>query len=283
MIKYTYILILFLFGCSPLFSQVNQKSTRVTEFRRTVEIKGSVKGRENLEPIEGVEVSTTLGEYTLTNSQGDYKIKVAIGDELIFSSPQFETKRYTVRSDEDVDVRVEGYSRNGSSRTVGRNQASMHQSYLDSAYSYRKTNIEKSIDFITQSIAQLGKRGNKKELARFLENIPDKTDALWMLNSHFLIKNTDLFVASAIKNKLPSGSSTSQVDGGVMVTYGQNAFRTGQLAAGLAHKILQGNSPAGLPVEITDFFLGINLKTADMIGIDISDDILHVADTIIRP
>ena len=68
-----------------------------------------------------------------------------------------------------------------------------------------------------------------------------------------------------------------------MVTYGQNAFRIGQLAAVLAHKILQGNSPASLPVEITDFFLGINLKTADMIGIDISDDILHVADTIIRP
>ena len=124
---------------------------------------------------------------------------------------------------------------------------------------------------------------NKKELVLFLENIPDKTDALWMLNSHFLIKFTDLFVATAIKYKLPLGSSTSQVDGGVMITYGQNAFRTGQLAAVLAHKILQGNSPASLPVEITDFFLGINLKTADMIGIDISDDILHVADTIIRP
>jgi hypothetical protein len=36
-------------------------------------------------------------------------------------------------------------------------------------------------------------------------------------------------------------------------------------------------------VETTDFFLGINLKTADSIGIDISDDILHVADVIIRP
>ena len=79
------------------------------------------------------------------------------------------------------------------------------------------------------------------------------------------------------------GSSTSQVDDGLMVSYGQNAFRTGELTAGLAHKILQGRSPAELPVEVTDFFLGINLITADSIGIDISDDILHVADTIIRP
>ncbi len=124
---------------------------------------------------------------------------------------------------------------------------------------------------------------NKKELALFFENLPDETDALWLLNSGFLVNHSALFVDAAIKDKLPLGSSTSQVDDGVMVTYGQNASRTGELAAGLADKILQGVSPASLPVEITDFFLGINLKTANSIGIDISDDILHVADTIIRP
>ena len=124
---------------------------------------------------------------------------------------------------------------------------------------------------------------NKKELALLFEKLPDKTDALWLLNSHFLVKNTKLFVDTAIKHGLPLGSSTSQVDDGVMVTYGQNTSRTGELAASLADKILQGVSPASLPVEITDFFLGINLKTANSIGIDISDDILHVADTIIRP
>jgi len=124
---------------------------------------------------------------------------------------------------------------------------------------------------------------NKKELALLFEKLPDKTDALWLLNSHFLVNNTKLFVDAAIKYGLPLGSSTSQVDEGVMVTYGQNTSRTGELAAGLADKILQGVSPDSLPVEITDFFLGINLKTANSIGIDISDDILHVADTIIRP
>ena len=124
---------------------------------------------------------------------------------------------------------------------------------------------------------------NKKELALLFNNLPQGIDALWLLNSHFLVEHTGMFVDTAIRQKLPLGSSTSRVDGGVMVTYGQNALRTGELAAGLAHEILQGRSPASLPVEITDFFLGINLKTADTIGIDISDDILHVADTIIRP
>lgn len=124
---------------------------------------------------------------------------------------------------------------------------------------------------------------NEKELFHLFENLPGETDALWLLNSHFLVKHTNLFVDTAIKHKLPFGSNTSQNDVGVMVTYGQNAFRTGELAAALAHAIFQGISPVSLPVENTDFFLCINLKTANSIGIDISDDILHVANTIIRP
>ena len=124
---------------------------------------------------------------------------------------------------------------------------------------------------------------NKKELALLLENLPEGTDALFLLNSHLLHNNVELFVDAAIKNKLPLGSSTSQVQSGLLVTYSQSTTRTGELAAGLAHKIFQGQSPDNIPVEITDFFLGINLKTANSIGIDISDDILHVADTIIRP
>ena len=47
-------------------------------------------------------------------------------------------------------------------------RVSIHQTYLDSANLYKKKDIKKSIDFITQSIVQLGKRANKKELAASL-------------------------------------------------------------------------------------------------------------------
>ena len=42
---------------------------------------------------------------------------------------------------------------------------SKHKTFLDSANHYKRTDIEKSIDFITRSISELGTRGNKKELA----------------------------------------------------------------------------------------------------------------------
>jgi len=124
---------------------------------------------------------------------------------------------------------------------------------------------------------------NSNELQQLLEKMPAENDAIWLLNSHFLVSHTPYFIEAAIRQKLPLGSSTSQVDGGVLLTYGQDASRTGEMAADLASKIFRGAPPASLPVEQTDFFLGLNLKTAKAIGIDISDDILHVADTIIRP
>lgn len=166
MTKYSHIMILFFLGSATFFGQVKESIKRV-------EIKGSVKGKENYEPISGVEVSTDKGAYTLTDFLGEYKIYVELGDELIFRSPEFETKRHRVTSDEDIDLLVEGYTEdldysaraNEQKRMVSRNGASMHQIYIDSANAYKKKDIEKSIDFITRSIAKLGKSANKSELA----------------------------------------------------------------------------------------------------------------------
>jgi len=156
-----YITALFLLTCFLSFSQTHENVKRV-------KIEGSVKGKENFIPISGVEVSTDKGEYTVTNDLGEFKIQATIGDELIFRSPEFQTVRHSVKSDEDVDVLVEGYSDKSLSTSRSRNserEVSMYKAYLDSANSYKRNDIAKSIDFITQSIAQLGKQADKKQLA----------------------------------------------------------------------------------------------------------------------
>lgn len=169
MMKYTYILFFFLFGGSQIVAQTQLPTGRVSEDVRAFEIKGVVQGKEKYEPISGVEVSTDRGALVITNLLGEYRIKAYMGDELTFRSPEFETKRHIITSDEDIDVVVEGYSETDASRSKSKmlrdDKASMHQAYLDSANTYKKKNIEKSIDFITESIDQLGKRANKKQLA----------------------------------------------------------------------------------------------------------------------
>jgi hypothetical protein len=62
MTKYSYILVLFIFGCFSMHAQVYEAA-------RSVEIKGSVQGKEDYAPISGVEVSTDKGAFAQTNSR----------------------------------------------------------------------------------------------------------------------------------------------------------------------------------------------------------------------
>jgi len=69
---------------------------------------------------------------------------------------------------------------------------------------------------------------------------------------------------------------------GLLVGYTVNPFNIGRRAARLASQIFQGIAITDLPVETADGFLVINLKTANAIGVDIPDDVLALADNIIR-
>ncbi len=169
MIKKAYIFIFLLMTSLTALAQVGQNSGEV-------EIKGSVKGKDNYVPISGVEVSTDKGKYTKTNSLGEFKIRASIGDMLIFESPEIETVRHRITSNEDVDVLVEGYAsgiskKRESASSKTRSVAMDHQRMLDSANFYKKTSLEKSIDFVAQSMEPLGTSGNKRELAQSLRTL----------------------------------------------------------------------------------------------------------------
>jgi len=167
MIRKAYIAVLVLLTGWSSFAQVGNTQGQM-------EIKGSVKGRENYTPISGVQVSTDKGQYTRTDALGEFSIKASIGDVLIVEGPELETVRYRIKSDEDVDVLVEGYGGSRSSRkqkkeaSGSRSPLANHQRFLDSANVYKKTDLEKSIDFIARSMELLGSAGNKRELSSSL-------------------------------------------------------------------------------------------------------------------
>lgn len=123
---------------------------------------------------------------------------------------------------------------------------------------------------------------NLAELKTALKNIPEGVDAIWLLNSSLLVPNIDVFVDSAIEHKLPLSSGTSQYNRGVMLSYAQDLTRTGEQAGRIARKILEGELPANIPVETCEFFLGLNAKTAQAIGVTFPDSVLQQANDIIR-
>ncbi|WP_142189836.1 histidine kinase [Arenibacter algicola] len=162
MANFFHICLLLVLGSASGYSQISQTASNF-ELQGVVREKGSNQG------LSGVAVSTNSGEYTLTNAKGEFEIKVYIGQELVFESPLMETVRYRVTSKDQLEILVETNIKNNIGLSRSSSQAerstSLYYRYIDSANYYKKSNIRKSIDFITQSLAQLGLGSNKEQLA----------------------------------------------------------------------------------------------------------------------
>lgn len=129
-------------------------------------LKGAVVEQNSYSPIAGVSVSTDQGKYATTNGLGEFSIQAKVGDVLIFESPDFDSVRHRITSDEAIRLEVQDYK--GPIQKGRTSRDARHLQLLDSAKQYKKNDIEKSIDFIAQSISVLGKNPNKRLLAQSL-------------------------------------------------------------------------------------------------------------------
>ncbi len=128
-----------------------------------------------------------------------------------------------------------------------------------------------------------GEARNDSEVTEVLNNVPEDIDAIFLVPDSVVNSRLDDVLALALDRKLPvSGPSTAQVEEGALTTYGFIHHEVGAQAARLADQVLKGANPGELPVETAEFFLAINLRTADAIGLEIPYEILQQAEIIIR-
>ncbi len=122
------------------------------------------------------------------------------------------------------------------------------------------------------------------ELQEAMQSMPGDIDAIFILHTWLVGTNLEPVIAEAVKRKIPVFSAGHvHFDNGLLFSYGPRDEETGAQVARLAHNILKhGVPPAELPVETSDFFLGINLKTAERAGIKIPYNFLQQADFIAR-
>jgi putative ABC transport system substrate-binding protein len=122
----------------------------------------------------------------------------------------------------------------------------------------------------------------EQELAESMAAIPEHVDAVWITHSYFIVARAPLIIEAATARNLPVGSSVPLRNKGVLLSYSVDHAKIGDQAARMADRLLHGVPAADIPVETTDYFLSINLKTARSLGIHIPEDVLNQADFIIR-
>ena len=124
------------------------------------------------------------------------------------------------------------------------------------------------------------------DIAPALEKIKTEEQALFVVGDPLTLTNRTQIIRWARAHRLPALYSNrafvTGAEGGLM-SYGPNFSSLFRRAAELSDKILRGAKPAGIPVEqLTNFELVINLKAANVLGLDIPPTILARADEVIE-
>jgi putative ABC transport system substrate-binding protein len=123
-----------------------------------------------------------------------------------------------------------------------------------------------------------------KSLDDAVFNIPAEADAVFLMPDSLLSTRLPDIVAAANRRKLPtSGANISAIKSHeILTSYGFDQHSYGKQAARMVDLILKGTRPAEMPVELTGFYLGINLKVAKKLGLSVPRKILRQANLIVR-
>jgi putative ABC transport system substrate-binding protein len=112
----------------------------------------------------------------------------------------------------------------------------------------------------------------------------DPGGGLIMMPDVFNDVNRELIIALAVRYSVPAiYYNRFFSEPGGLISYGDARSEQFRLAAGYIDRILKGEKPANLPVQVpTKFELIINLKTAKALGLTVPDKLLSTADEVIE-
>jgi putative ABC transport system substrate-binding protein len=120
--------------------------------------------------------------------------------------------------------------------------------------------------------------------AAFATLAQQRPGALVIQNTTSFADLTEQIVVLAARHAVPTIYYSRQyVDAGGLMSYGASLAEEFRLTGVYVGRVLKGEKPADLPVQQpTRFELALNLKTAKVLGLNIPDKLLAVADEVIE-
>lgn len=112
----------------------------------------------------------------------------------------------------------------------------------------------------------------------------ERAEAVIVALDPFLVQERRRIAEFALKHRLPSVFAEEEhVEAGGLMSYGSNIRNNFRRAAVYVDKILKGAKPGDLPIEQpTKFEFVINLKTAEALGLSVSQELKFRADRLIE-
>jgi putative tryptophan/tyrosine transport system substrate-binding protein len=130
---------------------------------------------------------------------------------------------------------------------------------------------------------QFGVREPAEFEAAFAEMAAKRVRAVAIIEDATLLANAPALAQIALQHRLPSSGWPGYAVAGGLLSYGINFPGMFRRAATFVDKILKGAKPNDLPVErATKFETIVNLKTAKVLGIELSTSLLLRADEVIE-
>lgn len=147
---------------------------------------------------------------------------------------------------------------------------------------------QQSMEDLQQTVRSLGlslavaKVNNEAELEQALHAIPSDTDAIFILHSILISTHAPRIVEIANAKKIVTAAAIGKSREGVIISFSPELSKIGSQASRLGIQVLKGEKVGDIPSEIADFTLGINLQSANQVGIEIPNNTLLLADYIVR-
>lgn len=138
----------------------------------------------------------------------------------------------------------------------------------------------KGIELVTEEVHR------SKDVPSLVNAMRGRIDAFWMLPDTIVVtpETVEFLLLFSLENKIPLFTfSAKYVERGALMSLDVDAFDSGRQAGEMANKVLSGTDVEKvLRTDARKAVLSINLKTAEKLGITISDEIIKKARIVLK-